>query len=147
MKLRDMWREQGLKVGFTNGCFDILHPGHIHLFEQAAASCDRLIVAINSDASVRRLKGPTRPIQNEMSRATVIGALFCVDTVVVFEDDTPIDLITTLLPDVLVKGADYREDQVVGAEVVKAAGGIVLLADLAEGQSTTSIVARSRSDR
>ena len=142
-RLRSMWREQGLRVGFTNGCFDIIHPGHISLLEQAAASCDRLIVAINSDASVRRLKGPTRPIQNEVSRAKVLGAMHAVDTVVVFDEDTPIELIARLQPDLLVKGADYREDQVVGADIVKAKGGQILLATLEAGQSTTSILTRS----
>ena len=141
--LRRMWREQGLKVGFTNGCFDIVHPGHIRLLEEAAAQCDRLIVAINSDASVKRLKGPTRPIQDEIARAKVLGAMHSVDTVVVFDEDTQRERIRTLLPDLLVKGADYREDQVVGGDVVKAAGGRVVLVGLEEGQSTTSILARS----
>lgn len=142
--LREMWREQGLKVGFTNGCFDIVHPGHIKLFEQAAAACDRLIVALNSDASVKRLKGPKRPIQDELSRATVIGALSSVSSVVLFDEDTPLDMIKALRPDVLVKGADYTEDQVVGGEFVKSLGGKVLLAVLNQGHSTTSIVARSQ---
>ena len=144
-RLRAMWREQGLRVGFTNGCFDIIHPGHIGLLEQAAAHCDRLIVAINSDASVQRLKGPTRPVQNGNARAKVLGAMHVVDAVVVFDEDTPLELIATLQPDLLVKGADYREDQVVGADIVKAGGGRVLLATLEEGHSTTSIVTRSAS--
>ena len=133
MQLREMWREQGLKVGFTNGCFDIVHPGHIMLFQQAAAACDRLIVALNTDASVRRLKGPTRPIQDELSRAMVIGSLSYVDSVILFDEDTPLEMIKALRPDVLVKGADYTEDQVVGGDVVKAAGGRVLLATLNQG--------------
>lgn len=143
LRLRAMWREQGLKVGFTNGCFDIVHPGHIRLLEESAAQCDRLIVAINSDASVKRLKGPSRPIQDEIARAKVLGAMHSVDTVVVFDEDTPLELIRTLQPDLLVKGADYREDQVVGGDIVKAAGGRVVLVGLEEGQSTTSILARS----
>ena len=138
-----MWREQGLKVGFTNGCFDIVHPGHIRLLEEAASHCDRLIVAINSDASVKRLKGPSRPIQDEIARAKVLGAMHSVDTVVLFDEDTPLELIKTLQPEILVKGADYREDQVVGGDIVKAAGGRVVLVGLEEGQSTTSILARS----
>lgn len=144
MQLREMWREQGLKVAFTNGCFDIVHPGHIMLFQQAAAACDRLIVALNTDASVRRLKGPTRPIQDELSRAMVIGSLSYVDSVILFDEDTPLEMIKALRPDVLVKGADYTEDQVVGGDVVKASGGKVLLATLNQGHSTTSIVARSQ---
>lgn len=144
LALRAMWREQGLTVGFTNGCFDILHPGHIALFEQAAAACDRLIVALNTDASVKRLKGPTRPIQDEVSRATVIGALASVDCVVLFGEDTPLQIIEALAPDVLVKGADYREEDVVGGAFVKALGGRVLLANLNQGHSTTGIVARSQ---
>lgn len=143
VRLRAVWKQQGLRVGFTNGCFDIVHPGHVSLLQTAAAACDRLIVAINSDDSVRRLKGPTRPIQNETARATVLGAMHCIDTVVLFEEDTPIDVIAALTPDLLVKGADYREDQVVGADLVKQAGGRVLLVTLQEGQSTTSILARS----
>ncbi len=141
---RAQWAADGLSVGFANGCFDLLHPGHIALVAQAAAACDRLIVALNSDASVARLKGPTRPIQSLEARAQVIGALKGVDLVVAFDDDTPLDLIGALKPDVLVKGADYREDQVVGAEIVKAHGGRVLLAALTPGQSTSAIVAKSK---
>ncbi|MFZ4070225.1 MAG: D-glycero-beta-D-manno-heptose-7-phosphate kinase [Caulobacterales bacterium] len=141
---RAQWAADGLSVGFANGCFDLLHPGHIALVAQAAAACDRLIVALNSDASVARLKGPTRPIQSLEARAQVIGALKGVDLVVAFDDDTPLDLISALKPDVLVKGADYREDQVVGAEIVKAHGGRVLLAALTPGQSTSAIVAKSK---
>jgi D-beta-D-heptose 7-phosphate kinase/D-beta-D-heptose 1-phosphate adenosyltransferase len=141
---RAQWAAEGLSVGFANGCFDLLHPGHIALIGQAAAASDRLIVALNSDASVARLKGPTRPIQALAARAQVIGAIKGVDLVVAFEEDTPLDLITALKPDVLVKGADYREDQVVGADIVKAHGGRVLLAELTPGQSTSAIVAKSK---
>jgi D-beta-D-heptose 7-phosphate kinase/D-beta-D-heptose 1-phosphate adenosyltransferase len=144
--LREQWRRQGLKVGFTNGCFDLLHPGHVSLLKQAAEASDRVIVALNSDASVRRLKGPSRPIQDEQSRAQVIGALAAVDLVILFDDDTPLRLIETLLPDVLVKGADYALDAVVGAREVIAAGGRVMLADLAPGQSTSKLVAAMRTD-
>ena len=138
------WRHRGWRIGFTNGCFDLLHPGHISLLRQAKAACDRLVVGLNSDVSVRRLKGPTRPVQNETSRSTVLASLEAVDAVVLFDQDTPLDLITALRPDVLVKGADYTIDKVVGAEVVQAAGGTVLLADLSPGHSTTATIARMK---
>jgi D-beta-D-heptose 7-phosphate kinase/D-beta-D-heptose 1-phosphate adenosyltransferase len=137
------WRAAGLSVGFANGCFDLLHPGHVSLLAQAASACDRLVVALNADASVRRLKGDSRPIQALEARARVIGALRGVDLVVAFEEDTPLALIEALRPDVLVKGADYREDQVVGADLVKARGGRVLLAELIAGESTTAIASRA----
>lgn len=136
------FRARGERVGFTNGCFDLIHPGHVALLTQARAACDRLVVAINSDASVARLKGPGRPVQTETARAIVLASLAAVDLVVVFEEDTPIPLLEALKPDVLVKGADYRLDQVVGAEVVRSYGGRILLADLVQGQSTTSTIAR-----
>jgi D-beta-D-heptose 7-phosphate kinase/D-beta-D-heptose 1-phosphate adenosyltransferase len=138
------WRRDGLKVGFTNGCFDLLHPGHVSLIAQARAACDRLIVGINSDASVKRLKGPDRPIQNETARATVLAALGNVDMVTIFDQDTPYDLINELRPDVLVKGADYRIEDVVGADLVQGWGGSVHLAKLTSGQSTTATVSRIR---
>ncbi|WP_119165235.1 D-glycero-beta-D-manno-heptose 1-phosphate adenylyltransferase [Algihabitans albus] len=131
------WQVQGLTVGFTNGCFDILHPGHLHLLRQARAACDRLIVGLNSDASVRRLKGAARPVQDEAARAAVLASLADVDRVVIFGEDTPYDLIGAVGPDLLVKGADYSEAQVVGADLVKARGGKVLLAELKDGHSTT----------
>jgi D-beta-D-heptose 7-phosphate kinase/D-beta-D-heptose 1-phosphate adenosyltransferase len=137
-----MWHRKGLKVGFTNGCFDLLHPGHIHLLEQARRACDRLIVGLNSDSSVKRLKGPERPIQNQESRARLLAALSVVDMVVYFEEDTPLELITKLLPDVLIKGSDYTIDRVVGADIVQANGGKVVLAELRQGFSTTSTVAK-----
>jgi D-beta-D-heptose 7-phosphate kinase/D-beta-D-heptose 1-phosphate adenosyltransferase len=140
------WRAQGLTVGFTNGCFDLLHPGHVSLLAQAAGACDRLIVALNSDASVRRLKGDTRPIQTLESRARVIGALRGVDLVVAFDEDTPLALIAALEPEVLVKGADYTEAQVVGADIVKARGGRVVLADLVAGESTTAMAKRAAAE-
>ncbi len=139
------WRANGTKVVFTNGCFDLLHPGHVSLLEQAARHGDRLVVGLNTDASVRRLKGPTRPLQDEAARARVMGALRCVDLVVLFEEDTPLETITALLPDVLVKGADYAPHQVVGADVVIAQGGELVLVDLVSGQSTSSLVAKARS--
>ncbi|MEE3624788.1 D-glycero-beta-D-manno-heptose-7-phosphate kinase [Nitrospirillum sp. BR 11752] len=138
------WRRLGLRVGFTNGCFDLIHPGHVQLLAAARATCDRLIVGLNSDASVRRLKGPERPIQDERSRAIVLAAFGSVDAVALFEDDTPLALITEILPDVLIKGADYTIDQVVGADVVQANGGRVALVELVPNQSTTGIAKRIR---
>ncbi len=140
-----VWRRQGLKIGFTNGCFDLLHPGHVSLLAQARAACDRLIVGLNSDASVKRLKGADRPVQGELARATVLGSLGDVDAVVVFGEDTPLELISRLAPDVLVKGADYTVEKVVGADIVRKAGGKVVLAELAPGQSTTRTIKRLKS--
>lgn len=137
------WRVRGFKVGFTNGCFDLLHPGHIALLRGAAAECDRLIVGLNSDASVKRLKGNQRPIQNELARAEVLSALECVDLVVIFDDDTPLELIRALSPDVLIKGSDYEESNIVGADFVKSQGGRVVRIGLREGHSTTELVKRS----
>ena len=138
------WKAQGLSVGFTNGCFDILHPGHVALLAAARAACDRLVVGLNTDNSVMRLKGPERPINPLAARAQVIAALRHVDVVVGFEDDTPLALIRTLLPDVLVKGEDYAPEQVVGAAEVIAAGGRLVLARLVPGSSTTGTIARIR---
>ena len=139
--LRWSWANERLTVGIANGCFDLLHPGHVALIRQAAMSCDRLIMALNSDSSVRRLKGPLRPVQDENARAAVMGAVKGVSAVVLFAEDTPLELIRALQPDVLVKGSDYTEDQVVGADVVKARGGRVVLVDLAPGHSTSNLVA------
>jgi D-beta-D-heptose 7-phosphate kinase/D-beta-D-heptose 1-phosphate adenosyltransferase len=141
------WRKQGLRVGFTNGCFDILHPGHVKVLTAARASCDRLIVGLNSDASVQRLKGEGRPVQNERARAEVLAALEAVDLVAIFEEDTPIRLIAAIRPSVLVKGGDYAREQVVGHEIVEAYGGEVLLVDVLPGFSTTSLVERARGGR
>ena len=137
------WERQKLTVGFANGCFDLLHPGHVSLIHQAAESCDRLMMALNSDASVSRLKGPSRPIQDEAARAAVMGALKGVAAVVIFDEETPFELLQALQPDVLVKGADYTIDRVVGADIVQARGGRVVLADLSPGHSTSRLVARS----
>jgi D-beta-D-heptose 7-phosphate kinase/D-beta-D-heptose 1-phosphate adenosyltransferase len=139
------WRRQGLRIGFTNGCFDLLHPGHITLLTKARAACDRLVVGINSDASVRRLKGEGRPVQDEHARAEVLAALQAVDLVVVFPQDTPLELIERVRPKVLVKGGDYRPDNVVGRDVVEANGGELILVDTVPGHSTTSMIRRSRS--
>ncbi|MCS6855821.1 MAG: D-glycero-beta-D-manno-heptose-7-phosphate kinase [Elioraea sp.] len=140
----ERWRRKGWRVGFTNGCFDLLHPGHVHLLAQARAACDRLVVGLNSDASVRRLKGPGRPVQQEAARAAVLASLADVDLVIIFEEDTPLELIRLLRPDVLVKGADYTLEQVVGADLVRSWGGRVLLAELLPGNSTTATIARLR---
>lgn len=140
--IAERWRKQGLKVGFTNGVFDLLHPGHISLLRQARAACDKLVVGINSDASVKRLKGETRPVQNEAARSAVLASLADVDQVVIFGEDTPLELITTVRPDILVKGADYTIDKVVGAEQVQGWGGKVILANLIDGQSTTKTIAK-----
>jgi D-beta-D-heptose 7-phosphate kinase/D-beta-D-heptose 1-phosphate adenosyltransferase len=138
----ERWRRKGYKVGFTNGCFDLLHPGHLSLLQQARSNCDRLIVGLNSDASVKRLKGEARPVQSEAARAAVLGSLETVSGVVIFGEDTPITVIEALKPDILVKGADYTIDKVVGADIVQGYGGKVVLANLADGFSTTSTIAR-----
>jgi D-beta-D-heptose 7-phosphate kinase/D-beta-D-heptose 1-phosphate adenosyltransferase len=136
------WRRAGARIGFTNGCFDLIHPGHVRLLNKARARCDRLVVALNTDASVQRLKGPTRPVQSELARSTVMASIGAVDLVVLFDEDTPLELITALRPDLLFKGADYRIDQVVGANEVQSYGGKVSLIDLEEGHSTTNIIKR-----
>ncbi len=140
------WRtQQQGRVVFTNGVFDLLHPGHVELLERSRAEGDLLVVGLNSDASVRRLgKGTERPIVPEASRARVLAGLAAVDCVVLFDEDTPLQLITALGPDVLVKGTDYALDQIVGADVVTARGGKVVRVPLVSGFSTTSIVERLR---
>jgi D-beta-D-heptose 7-phosphate kinase/D-beta-D-heptose 1-phosphate adenosyltransferase len=140
----ERWRTRGYKVGFTNGCFDLLHPGHVHLLEQCRAMCDRLIVGMNSDDSVKRLKGPSRPAQPEAARAAVLASLASVDLVCMFEDDTPLNTLTLIKPDLLIKGADYTRDTVVGADEVESWGGKVALAELLPGHSTTATLARLR---
>jgi D-beta-D-heptose 7-phosphate kinase/D-beta-D-heptose 1-phosphate adenosyltransferase len=127
-------------VGFTNGCFDLLHLGHVALLRESGRRCDRLIVGLNSDASVRRLKGKDRPVQSENERAAVLGAIDNVTVVVIFEDDTPAQLIDLLVPDLLVKGADYKVDEIVGAATVRKAGGRVMTVELVPGQSTTRLI-------
>lgn len=136
------WKRDGLTVGFTNGCFDIMHAGHISLLIDAASRCDRLVVGLNTDDSVRALKGPTRPVNAELDRANVLAALGMVAAVVLFDEDTPLRLIETLEPDLLMKGADYTKEQVVGWETVEAYGGRVELIPLKQGYSTTGIIAR-----
>ena len=135
----ERWRSRGFRIGFTNGCFDLLHAGHVRLLAQAKDACDRLIVGLNSDASVHRLKGPGRPIQPQDDRAALLAAMASVDLVVVFDEDTPQALITTLRPDVLVKGADYAGHYVVGRDEIERGGGSVILATLVPGRSTTAL--------
>jgi D-beta-D-heptose 7-phosphate kinase/D-beta-D-heptose 1-phosphate adenosyltransferase len=141
------WRRQGLRVGFTNGCFDLLHPGHIKLLAGARAACDRLVVGLNGDASVTRLKGQGRPVQHVQARAEVLAALEAVDLVVVFDEDTPEKLIARIKPTVLVKGSDYKREDVVGHAIVEAAGGQVILIDIVPGHSTSDMVARTRAPK
>ncbi len=140
-----VWRAGGLRIGFTNGVFDLIHPGHVRGLARARAQCDRLVVGLNSDASVRRLKGPDRPVQNETARATVMASIASSDLVVLFEEDTPLRLIQAIRPDLLFKGADYRIDQVVGGEFVTSYGGRVALIPLEEGHSTTNTIRRINS--
>lgn len=135
-------RTAGQRIVFTNGCFDILHPGHVRYLEEARSRGDRLVVALNSDDSVRRLKGESRPIQNEQARAELVAALHCVDFVTIFEEDTPLLTIQMLKPDILVKGGDWPMDQIVGRDFVEARGGQVFAIDFEEGFSTTSIIER-----
>jgi D-beta-D-heptose 7-phosphate kinase/D-beta-D-heptose 1-phosphate adenosyltransferase len=137
------WRSSGQKVVFTNGCFDLLHIGHITLLESARREGDRLIVGINSDASVSRLKGPTRPMVGERERAYVLAALAAVDAVVIFDEPTPLELIEALRPDVIVKGGDYSEETVVGAKEVRSWGGRVKIVPTVEGFSTTKLIAKA----
>ncbi len=135
-----IWRMQSKKVVFTNGVFDILHKGHIASLTEAASHGNMLIVGVNADASVKRLKGPTRPVNDEDARALILASLLQTDAVIVFEDDTPLHLIKTILPDVLVKGGDYTIDQIVGAKEVMEAGGKVIIAKIIDGISTTKII-------
>ena len=135
-----IWKKKKLKIGFTNGCFDLLHPGHIHLIHEAKKKCDKLILALNSDQSVQALKGPTRPLQNQDARAYVLTSLADISAIVIFDEETPINLIDLLKPDLLIKGADYTIDQVVGADIVLRNGGEVYLAPIQDGHSTTNLV-------
>jgi rfaE bifunctional protein nucleotidyltransferase chain/domain len=142
------WREdlgrQGKRVVFTNGVFDILHPGHVRYLTEARRQGDALIVAVNSDRSVRANKGPARPVNPEAERAEVITALAVVDAAVVFDEDTSHDIISAIQPDVLVKGADWPADQIVGRDIVEARGGVVIRVKVEEGHSTTSVIAKVR---
>ena len=142
--LAEEWRADDLKIGFTNGCFDLLHVGHIRLLQFARENCDRLIVGVNADSSVKRLKGPSRPINTEKDRAELLGALAFVDAVVIFDEDTPLEVIQEVRPDVLIKGADYSIDKIVGADIVMADGGRVITFEIVPGKSTTATIARSK---
>lgn len=139
IKQRQEWKQQGKKVVFTNGCYDVLHPGHIRLLERAKDLGDILVLALNTDDSVRRLKGPTRPLLSEEDRAAMACALEAVDAVTLFDEDTPRELIAAILPDVLIKGADWAHF-IAGREEVEAAGGVVMALSLEPGYSTTGIV-------
>lgn len=142
----ETWRRaQAGRVVFTNGVFDLLHPGHVDVLVGARRCGDVLVVGVNSDASVRRLKGPERPVRSEAERAYVLAAFAAVDAVVVFDQDTPLELVRRLAPDVIVKGGDYSPDTIVGADVVRARGGEVVVIPLTPGQSTTSIIHKLRS--
>lgn len=139
-----LWRAEGRKIGFTNGCFDLVHPGHISLLTQARARCDRLVVGLNADASMRRLKGDGRPVQDETARAIVLASLAAVDLVVMFTEDTPDNLIRQIRPDILIKGADYKRENIVGADFVTSYGGEVMLAELVPDRSTSDLIGRAR---
>lgn len=143
--LRKKWAETGEKVVFTNGCFDILHRGHIDYLNKAATLGTKLIVAVNSDASVKGLKNTNRPIQDETSRLEIMASLGCVDAVILFGENTPLELISILIPDVLVKGADYKVEDIVGYEVVTKHGGEVCTLDFLPGYSTTAIEQKIKS--
>ena len=145
VRMVNVWRLKSDRIVFTNGCFDILHRGHVEYLQEAAALGDRLVVGVNSDASVRRLgKGEDRPLNDQDSRAKVLAALRCVDAVVIFEEDTPLELITALQPDVVAKGGDWKPEQIVGADLVKARGGEVRSLKLVDGFSTTALVEKIR---
>ena len=142
------WRAEqaaaGRRVAFTNGVFDILHPGHVRYLAVARQQGDALVVAVNSDRSVRAIKGPERPIHPEAERAEVLAALSCVDAVVVFDEDTPWDIINAVQPDVLVKGADWAHDAIVGRDIVEARGGVVIRVKVEEGHSTTNLIGKAK---
>nr|MCH9845767.1 D-glycero-beta-D-manno-heptose 1-phosphate adenylyltransferase [Alphaproteobacteria bacterium] len=140
----DSWRTQGLSIGFTNGCFDILHAGHVFSLSEAASRCDRLIVGLNADESVKRLKGDDRPLNDENHRALVLAGLQAVDGIVIFGDDTPFALIQKIMPDKLFKGEDYQIDQIVGADIVQANGGTVERIALMDNLSTTKLIDKMR---
>ena len=142
VRLCNVWRASQQKIVFTNGCFDILHHGHLDLLAQAADKGNRLVLALNTDASVQRLKGPERPITHEQDRAFQAASLLCVDAVCLFDEDTPLELLHLLKPDVLVKGGDYTIDKIVGADFVQSYGGTVEIIPFVEGYSTTSLISR-----
>ncbi len=138
------WRINDDRIVFTNGCFDLPHPGHVQYLAQARDLGNRLVVGLNSDASVKKLKGPDRPVQNQNSRALILAGLATVDLIVIFDEDTPLNLIKAIQPDVLVKGGDWPTDQIVGADAVKANGGQVLSLPFTEGHSTSELIEKMR---
>lgn len=140
LSMLSIWHYMGMKVVFTNGCFDLIHRGHVNYLSRAASLGDRMIVGINTDRSVSCLKGPERPLQDEISRAEVLASMFFIDAVVLFDEETPFELINFLKPDILVKGSDYTIDKIVGADVVIANGGRVETMDFIEGYSSTNII-------
>lgn len=140
----NQWRQLGKRIAFTNGCFDILHEGHLYSLSQAAKEADYLIVGVNADASVKKLKGESRPVNNEQSRAKLLASLLIVDAVIIFQEDTPLELIKSILPDVLVKGGDYKPDEIAGAKEVIANGGRVVINSILPGFSTTSIIEKMK---
>lgn len=142
--LRQQWKNEGHTVVFTNGCFDILHRGHVDYLNKAAQIGTKLIVAVNSDKSVKKLKGENRPIQDEVSRAEILASLACIDSVVIFDEDTPYELIKHLKPDVLVKGSDYKAEEIVGYDIMNENGGRVVLIDYLPGYSTSNIERKIR---
>lgn len=138
------WRFLGKSIAFTNGCFDILHEGHLYSLGEAAKEADCLIVGVNSDHSVKKLKGESRPLNNESSRAKVLASLLIIDAVIIFNEDTPLELIKAILPDVLVKGGDYKPEEIAGAKEVIANGGRVVINPILQGFSTSSIIAKMK---
>jgi rfaE bifunctional protein nucleotidyltransferase chain/domain len=145
-KILALWRFKDYKIVFTNGCFDILHRGHVEYLSKAASHGDVMIVGLNSDSSVRRIKGESRPLQDQESRALVLASLQFVSIVVLFDEDTPYNLIKQVQPDVLVKGADYKPEEIVGYDIVRAKGGQIVTVDLVEGHSTTGILKKFSKD-
>ena len=141
------WKSKGERVVFTNGCFDIIHFGHVDYLERARDLGNRLVVGLNTDSSVNRFKGPGRPVQNETSRARVMASFQFVDLVVLFDEDTPLELISAISPDVLVKGSDYLAENIVGADVVKRGGGKVVTIDFVNGYSTTNVIEKIRKEK
>lgn len=137
-----IWRFKGQKLVFTNGCFDIIHRGHVEYLAQAASLGNQLIIGLNTDASVRRLKGMARPVQDETTRALVLASFSFVSKIVLFDEDTPFELISLVKPDILVKGGDYKPEEIVGYDIVKGNGGEIVTIELVEGHSTTSIINR-----
>lgn len=140
----NQWKMFGKTFAFTNGCFDILHEGHLYSLGQAAKQADHLVVGVNSDASVKKLKGESRPINNQQSRARVLASLLMTDAIIIFEEDTPLELIKTIRPDVLVKGGDYKVEEIAGAKEVIANGGRVVINPLLEGFSTTATISKMK---